>query len=891
MQISTTCPYCGVGCGVTVHKQTDGAAPLVLASQTHPANFGRVCSKGSTLGETLDARYTPQRLTHPTIGGKPVSWEMATAKIAERLQSSIDQHGVDSVAFYLSGQLLTEDYYVANKLAKGFLGTANVDTNSRLCMSSAVAGYKRAFGSDTVPCNYEDLELADLIVLIGSNAAWTHPVLYQRMVAAKQANPALKIVLVDPRKTATADLADLHLAITPSSDNFLFQGLLHFLAAEKGCDETYIAKYTQGFEHAIEQANDYDIQTVAELCDVDTADLRTFYQWFADTKKAVSFYSQGINQSATGTDKCNAIINCHLATGKIGYEGAGPFSITGQPNAMGGREVGGLANMLAAHMDFTPESIDRVQRFWQAPNMATQPGLKAVDLFDAVEQGKIKVLWIMATNPAVSLPESDRIRKALSQCETVIVSDITNTDTTEYADIVLPALGWGEKDGTVTNSERRISRQRGFSERPGLAKPDWWAVSEVGKQLGFERAFDFNSPSDVFSEHAALSGFENGEADSSNNSIWVKRDFDISALANLSPDEYDDLQPIQWPVNKANPNGTARMFEEGHFFTPSGKAQFVTSRPALADAVSRAKADGALLLNSGRLRDQWHTMTRTGNAPSLNAHDDVAFVLVNPVDALRRGLKHNAIANIVNEQGQAHLQVKVSDNVNIGNLFSPIHWNQQFASLSTTNALVPSIVDAVSGQPELKAAAVDASPLLLKSWARVVSKLPLPNVECFDYWCVNKFASGYVTLVGFNQEIDWRAVFTSDSPDFKNGPPPEVIEYANPLQVASGLILCKDQRIEAMVFTRDCASTLPGRTWLVNLFEQDDPQAAAKELRGECGNVDELICACFGTTRKNIEQALDDGATSRLDLASRFGCGSKCGSCKPELNQLLVAHK
>jgi len=400
MQVSTTCPYCGVGCGLIVSQANTQQSelrtpPLVLADETHPANFGRVCSKGSALAETLDPVYMPDRLTHPRINGDSVSWDAASDEIARRIQASIEQHGADSVAFYLSGQLLTEDYYVANKLAKGFLGTANVDTNSRLCMSSAVAAYKRAFGSDTVPCNYEDLEQADLIVLIGSNAAWTHPVLYQRMVAAKEANPDLKIVLIDPRKTATADLADLHLAITPSSD----------------------------------------------ICGLDAEDLLTLYQWFATTRKTISFYSQGINQSATGTDKCNAIINCHLATAKIGYPGAGPFSITGQPNAMGGREVGGLANMLAAHMEFDPTHIDTVQRFWSAPNMATKPGLKAVDLFDALEQGSIKVLWIMATNPAVSLPNSERVRAALEKCDTVIVSDITYTDTSEYADILLPALG------------------------------------------------------------------------------------------------------------------------------------------------------------------------------------------------------------------------------------------------------------------------------------------------------------------------------------------------------------------------------------------------------------------------------------------------------------------
>lgn len=873
MQTQTTCPYCGVGCGVTVSQHTSDDLPLVLASDSHPANLGRLCSKGSALGETLDSRFTPHRLTHPVINGAPTDWDHATGEIAQRIQSSIQEFGPDSVAFYLSGQLLTEDYYVANKLAKGFLGTANVDTNSRLCMSSAVAGYKRAFGSDTVPCNYEDLELADLLVLIGSNAAWTHPVLYQRMVAAKEANPKLKIVLVDPRKTATADLADLHLPITPSSDNFLFQGLLNFLVRENACNETYIADHTEGFEQATEQASSFDINTVANSCGVDVDDLNTFYQWFAETEKTISFYSQGINQSATGTDKCNAIINCHLATGKIGYEGAGPFSITGQPNAMGGREVGGLANMLAAHMDFTPDSIDRVQRFWQAPNMASQPGLKAVDLFNAIEQGEIKVLWVMATNPAVSLPDSERIRKALEHCETVIVSDITHTDTTARADIVLPALGWGEKDGTVTNSERRISRQRGFVEAPELAKPDWWAVAQVAKKLGFDTAFDFETPADVFSEHAALSGFEND---------GVVRDFDISGLANLTEEQYNNLQPVQWPVNHANPNGTKRMFEDGRFYTPSGKAQFVASRPSLANAVTKAKAESKLLLNTGRLRDQWHTMTRTGSAPRLTAHDDVAFISVNPADALALGLKQNAIATVVNDFGQAQLQVKISRDVGVGRLFSPIHWNEQFASQATINTLLPPLVDAVSGQPELKAAAVTVTPMLAKTWARVVSKSRLTGLDRFDYWSVNSTANGYVSLLGYNEDIDWRNELAAND---EAG----LIEYANPLQHSSSLVLCEGSSIDAIVFTHECASELPSRTWLVDLFERSDPQHVAKELRGECGAKDELICACFGTTRKSLEQAVEEGAKSSIELSSRFGCGSKCGSCKPELNQLFIA--
>ncbi len=867
MQVSTTCPYCGVGCGLTVSSDDAQTTPLVLASQTHPANFGRACSKGSALAETLDSQHTPERLTHPLINGEVASWDSASSLIAERIQNTVAEHGPDSVAFYLSGQLLTEDYYVANKLAKGFLGTANVDTNSRLCMSSAVAGYKRAFGSDTVPCCYEDLELADLIVLIGSNTAWTHPVLYQRIVAAKESNPNMKVVLIDPRKTVTADLADLHLPITPSSDNFLFQGLMHYLNQNEYCDQAYIREHTEGFDKVIESVADKDINFVAQLCGVDADDVATFFNWFAQTRKAISFYSQGINQSATGTDKCNSIINCHLATGKIGYEGAGPFSITGQPNAMGGREVGGLANMLAAHMDFTEESIDRVGRFWQAPNMATEPGLKAVDLFDSIAAGKIKLLWVMATNPAVSLPNSSKVAEALANCDTVIVSDVTNTDTTAFADIVLPALGWGEKDGTVTNSERRISRQRGFQKATGLAKPDWWALAQVGQKLGYEQAFNYTVPADVFREHAALSAFENDGS----------RDFDLSALAPLSNDEYQNLDPIQWPVNASNPQGTARMFTDGKFFTPSGKAQFVASGSALAKAVAKAQQQGQLLLNTGRLRDQWHTMTRTGSAPRLTAHDDIAYLEMHPEDALNSGLSHNAMARVSNDHGVITLQVKVLDTAMPGRVFAPIHWNQQFSSAGVVNQLVPPYVDPVSGQPELKASSVTVQPVLQKHWARVVSKQPLADLSQFDYWSVNKFAGGYVTLVGYDTDQDWRSAFgLNDRSD--------VLAFSNPIERSNSWVVCQQDGIDAIVFEHTCVSKLPSRTWLVEVYEKQHVNDAVKLLRGEQGITDELICACFGTTKKNITQAIEEGASSQLDLANTFGCGSKCGSCKPELN-------
>ncbi|MEP3304120.1 MAG: molybdopterin-dependent oxidoreductase, partial [Roseibium sp.] len=505
--VKTTCPYCGVGCGVLANIAADGNV-TVKGDPDHPANFGRLCSKGSALAETLSLS---DRLLYPQIGGEQASWDQALDLIASKFAATIEEHGPDSVAFYVSGQILTEDYYVANKLMKGYIGSANIDTNSRLCMASSVAGHRRAFGSDTVPGTYEDLELADLIVLVGSNLAWCHPVVFQRIEAAKRKNPALRVVVVDPRRTATCELADLHLALKPDTDVALFNGLLSFLADIDGLDRSFIDQHTHGFEAALEAAGPLDMVKVADQTGLSVHDLATFYTMVARTEKTVTVYSQGVNQSVVGTDKVNAIINTHLATGRIGRAGMGPFSITGQPNAMGGREVGGLANMLAAHMAIeNPEHRQLVQDFWQSPDMARRQGFKAVDMFGAVRDGRIKAIWIMATNPVDSLPAADEVALALKHCPFVVVSDVsTEVDTLPYAHVSLPAAAWGEKNGTVTNSERRISRQRRFLDLPGEARADWRALCEVAKRMGFAEGFNYTGVDEVFAEHAALSAHEN----------------------------------------------------------------------------------------------------------------------------------------------------------------------------------------------------------------------------------------------------------------------------------------------------------------------------------------------------------------------------------------------
>src|SRR3954452_7546650 len=556
----TTCPYCGVGCGVLATPDGRGGA-AISGDPDHPANFGRLCSKGSALGETLGLA---DRLLHPMIrcdngALERVAWGDALDLVANRFQHIIARDGPGAVAFYLSGQLLTEDYYVANKLMKGFVGSANVDTNSRLCMASSVAGHRRAFGADTVPGCYEDLDEADLLVLVGSNAAWCHPVLYQRMLVNKQKRGA-RMIVIDPRRTDTVGDDDLFLGLKPGTDTALFSGLLVHLADNGMLDRDYIALHTTGFDDAIARARNIagSVGATALATGLAEQDVVTFFQMFASTSRVVTLYSQGVNQSAQGTDKVNAIINCHLATGRIGKPGASPFSLTGQPNAMGGREVGGLANQLAAHMGFTPPDIDRVRRFWKAPHIATHEGLKAVQMFEAIARGEIKALWVMGTNPAVSLPNADAAREALKKLELLVISEnVKSNDTVNAgAHVLLPAQAWGEKSGTVTNSERRISRQRPFLPAPGESRPDWWIVSEIAKRLGFGAAFAFDSVAEIFREHAALSAFENTGG----------RDFDVGALKSLSKEPFDTLAPVLWPIRLDNTEPQRRFFAEGGFY-------------------------------------------------------------------------------------------------------------------------------------------------------------------------------------------------------------------------------------------------------------------------------------------------------------------------------------
>jgi assimilatory nitrate reductase catalytic subunit len=862
--VRTTCPYCGVGCGVLATPRSDGSV-AIAGDPEHPANFGRLCSKGSALGETLSL---DGRLLHPEIDGRRAGWDESLELVARKFTETIAAHGPQSVAIYGSGQLLTEDYYVANKLMKGFIGAANIDTNSRLCMASSVAGHKRAFGSDTVPGNYEDLEQAELIVLVGSNLAWCHPVLYQRILAARALRPELRIVVIDPRETASADGAELHLALRPDGDIALFMGLFAHLDAVGAVDVAFVADHATGLDAVRDACAGWAIGRVAEATGLGVADLARFYALFAATEKVVTIYSQGTNQSATGTDKVNAIINCHLLTGRIGRPGMGPFSVTGQPNAMGGREVGGLANMLAAHMDFTPDAIERVRRFWGAPNMATSPGPKAVELFRRVGRGEIKAIWIMATNPVVSMPEADRVREALADCPFVVVSDMNReTDTLALAHVRLPAAGWGEKDGTVTNSERRISRQRPFLSLPGDARPDWWIVSEVAKRMGFGQAFDYAGPAEIFAEHVALSGFENDGS----------RAFNLSGLAGAT---YETLDPVQWPVREAG--GTPRMFADGRFTTPDGRARFVpvTAPPPLP------AIPGQMVLNTGRVRDHWHTMTRTGKSARLAAHLAEPFVEIHPQDAARLGIRRASLVQLSNRHGKALVRALVTERQQQGQLFAPMHWTDQFASAGRIDALVEGRTDRVSGQPALKMGQVTAQPLRVALYGFLVSA-HRPTLAA-DYWALAPATGGWRAELAFETEpADWTAwlevTFDTVSP----------FQYVR--DEATGrraFALVRDGRLVAALFTSP-DPVLVSRQWAVGLLAGEGLSAAAV-LAGRPGadrpDPGAIICACNGVGVNTIADAVRRHGCSTVEAVGALTrAGANCGSCRAEIREIIRA--
>ena len=874
--IRTTCPYCGVGCGVLV-RTGDGIE--VAPDPEHPANLGRLCSKGSALAETVGVQG---RLFQPLIDGQPAGWDEALDRVATKFRETIERHGPDSVAFYVSGQLLTEDYYAANKLMKGWIGSANIDTNSRLCMSSAVAAYKRAFGTDTVPCSYEDLERAKLVVLAGSNAAWCHPVLYQRLVKARREHPDLRVVLIDPRRTASADIADLHLPIRPGTDGWLWNGLLVQLA-ERGEGNPLYLQFVEGSEEALAAARESspDIDTVARICGLEPERVAEFYDLWCRTERVVSVFSQGMNQSTSGTDKGNALINCHLYTGRIGRPGMGPFSFTGQPNAMGGREVGGLANQLAAHLELdNPEHRRLVQDFWQSPRIAERPGLKAAEMFQAVREGRIKALWIMATNPAVSLPDADTVRQALAECEFLVVSDCTHpTDTTRLADVVFAAQTWGEKDGMVTNSERRISRQRAFMAAPGEARPDWWIIAQVARRMGFEQGFDWQSEADVFREHARLSAFR----------PEVERDFDLGALADISDAQYRDWTPKQWPLPADRPEGTERLFGNGRFWSQSGKARMLPITPR---GPARATSEEyPLVLNTGRVRDHWHTMTRTGKSPRLSGHIVEPYAELHPDDAGAAGIEEGMLVRVTGPRGHIIVRARLSDNQQPGSVFVPMHWNDQFSHGSYVNRLFPVATDPVSGQPEFKHNPVRVEPWQAGWYGFLLSRREV-DLSHATYWAKSRGKGIWrYEIAGSEPVKDWarcaREVLCTESRGVN------WIEFYDAGRRTYRAARLEEGRLESCLFIGP-SHELPPRDWLIAILEQDEIDEATRRslLTGKPGAGQEdagrIVCSCFGVGLNTIRKAiLEQGLTTPEAIGERLRAGTNCGSCVPELRSII----
>ena len=899
---NTTCPYCGVGCGVTATVQDTalGQKVSVAGDVNHPSNYGKLCIKGSHLADTLGLET---RVLYPMLGRKnqreKTDWNTATDLIANKFQQCIDQYGRDSIAFYVSGQLLTEDYYVVNKFVKGYLGTANIDTNSRLCMSSAVAAHKRAFGEDIVPASYEDFEHTDMVVLVGSNTAWCHPVLYQRIMQAKEQRD-LFVVVIDPRFTSTCEAADLHLPILPGQDVKLFNGLLQYLSQNGHAAPDFIAAHTHGLEQAlIHSQTESSIEDVVVRTGISLEKLQVFYQKFAQTEKVMTLFSMGVNQSSQGVNKANSIINCHLFTGKIGKLGAAPFSMTGQPNAMGGREVGGLANMLAAHLELENENHQQlVQNFWQSPYIAKQAGFKAVDLFHAVESGKIKAIWIMATNPVVSLPDADQVKRALDKCEFVVVSDICqDTDTTQYADVLLPALGWGEKDGTVTNSERRISRQRAFLEEPEQAKADWWAISQVAKRMGFS-GFDFNNSHDIFLEHARLSAHQNADLSQCDITPYF-RYFNLNGLTDLTFNQYDDLKPVQWPVwTKHQADGcVARLYSKGQFSHADGKAQFIAI--SAVNPVNQVCSEFPLVLNTGRIRDQWHTMSRTSLSANLSSHRAEPFCEIHPHDALKYGAKDGELVEVKSKWGSCILRATVSDNIRRGQVFAPIHWNDQVASDARIGKVVNPVVDAISGEPEFKHTPVMIHPFY-SQWQGVFyvrqgfEKIVQSSIENTVWW------TKITTAKAVRYELADRKKFTQTTEQLKELLPfqDESFEWLNledqTAHISHSVVL-KDGHLIASLYIAPKA-LLPDRDWVASLFKRERLSAMHRKalLAGQpmsmANNEGPLVCSCFKVGKNRIIETIKEkNITNEKQVTACLKAGGNCGSCLPEIRGLIKA--
>lgn len=890
---ASTCCYCGVGCGVLIEH--DGERILgVSGDPAHPANYGKLCSKGSTLHLTGDlnarALYPQLRLGKALARGR-IDWDSALDHAANVFAATIAEHGPDSVAFYISGQLLTEDYYAFNKLARALVGTNNIDSNSRLCMSSAVVGYKRSLGADAPPCSYEDLELSDCVMIVGSNMAYAHPVLFRRLEEAKARRPQMKVIVIDPRRTDTCDLADLHLAILPGTDVALFHGILHLLLWEDWVDRDFIQAHTQGLPELKSLVRDYTPQMVSQLCGISVEQLQQCAEWVGTSPSFLSLWCMGLNQSTAGSAKNSALINLHLATGQIGRPGAGPFSLTGQPNAMGGRETGSLSNLLPGHRDAAnAEHRAEVAAYWGVEQLPQNTGLSAIELFEQMASGKVKAVWIACTNPAQSMPDQTAVRAALQACPFVVLQEAFHTtETAAFADLLLPAASWGEKDGTVTNSERRISHVRKAIPAPGEARSDWAITVDFAQRLEkhlrpeHSSLFAFETEAQVFDEYKHLTS---------------GRDLDLSGISHAV---LDAIGPQQWPFPIGAREGTARLYLDRAFPTATGRAQFV-AEPYRA-AKEQRDARFPLTLITGRLRDQWHGMSRTGTAAQLFGHVSEAVLSLHPDELRRHRLQPGDLVSLKSRRGAVIVPVSSDDSVRPGQAFLPMHWGDRFLKGGVNTLTVPAF-DPLSKQPELKHSAVRLEPAQLP-WHlfALIEGDVQQNFETLRPLC-ETFSYVSFSLTGRERPALLIRAASASAPD-----PQLLREIDQCLGLSEGPVLAYDDprraigkrvRIEhgSITAIRLAGETL-ARHWLQNLWLEGRADEQLRRwllapLSAPPGNANaptagnSIVCNC-----KNVSQSvIEAGIAQGLDLQGlkrSLGCGTQCGSCVPQIKRLLTA--
>jgi assimilatory nitrate reductase catalytic subunit len=898
----STCPYCGTGCGVLIHHDA-GRIVGVEGDPAHPANFGRLCTKGATLHltttQTGRALY-PTRFVRDAAGtrgaAERIGWDVALAEAADRFAAIIAEHGPDAVAFYVSGQLLTEDYFVFNKLARALVGTNNVDSNSRLCMSSAVSAYKRTLGADAPPCSYEDLDHADLVLVAGANPAWAHPIVFRRLTDAREKNPQQRLIVVDPRVTDTAAAADLHLQIEPGTDTFLYGAMLHVLLWEGLTDGRFIAAHTSGFDAAREAVRELTPAVAAARCGVKAEDIVTAARWFGEAGAALSLWCQGLNQSQHGTDNGAALIHLHLATGQIGRPGAGPFSLTGQPNAMGGRESGTMATLLPGHRDpALAEDRDAVALHWGVLELPATPGRTATEIIDALADGSIKAVWIACTNPAQSLPDQARVRQALTRAGYVVVQEAcADTETCAFADLLLPAASWGEKAGSVTNSERRITRVQAAVPPPGEARADWTIARDfalaLGRRMGRDDAaalFGWQDAAEIFAEHAALT---------------AGRDLDFAAL------DYATLEragPQQWPY-RAGEGGRARLYADRRFATADGRARFVPVR--LAATAEATSARYPLHLNTGRLRDQWHGMSRTGRLARLYNHSERCTIALAPGDMARRGIADGELLRIRSARGEIVLPAAADASLKSGHAAIPMHWGRRRLSHAAANELLAAVVDPLSKQPELKHAAVRIEPAKLAWQGAIVVAAADTEAALAVELALADHLGGFdyaaLSLAGRDEPAVTMRLAHREAPDPATldallaiagvtGSDAAVMAYADASRRVLKRARIEGDRLTALAFFGEAAAA----GWLREAMLAGDalegfrrhlfaPLAAPPLARPPRGRI---LCNCLDVAEGDIERAIGEGADTLEALQAKLAAGTRCGGCLPELKRRLAA--